>query len=272
MEEKKTESANPPITLGKSLDMLSKRVRNISLTSVLVVALIAGAYYVGTLRAENTYLKENGGGNRVAAGVAALPAVAGETIDDSHGGTQPAGDVPEVSSEDHIRGSLDAKVFLIEYSDLECPFCQRFHPTVEQVLDEYGDDVAWVYRHFPLNSIHPNAQRAAEASECVAQLGGNDAFWQFVDDVFAQSGPDLSVDGLADFAAGAGVDTASFASCLESESTKDLVDQDASDAQSAGATGTPSTFIVSASGDSRLIPGALPFAQVQQAVDEALSN
>ena len=95
-------------------------------------------------------------------------------------------DIPAVSEQDHILGSLDAPVKLVEYSDLQCPFCGRFHPTMQRVAKEYGDQVAWVYRHFPLESIHPNARPLANASECAANLGGNDSFWKFVDAVFGQ--------------------------------------------------------------------------------------
>ena len=95
-------------------------------------------------------------------------------------------DIPAVSDQDHILGNLNAPVKLIEYSDLQCPFCGRFHPTMQRVVKEYGDQVAWVYRHFPLESIHPNARPLANASECAANLGGNDSFWKFVDAVFGQ--------------------------------------------------------------------------------------
>ena len=95
-------------------------------------------------------------------------------------------DIPAVSEQDHILGSLDAPVKLVEYSDLQCPFCGRFHPTMQRVAKEYGDQVAWVYRHFPLESIHPNARPLANAAECAANLGGNDGFWKFIDAVFGE--------------------------------------------------------------------------------------
>jgi protein-disulfide isomerase len=91
--------------------------------------------------------------------------------------------IPKVSAADHVRGSRSAQVFLIEYSDFQCSFCARFHPTAKQLVDEY-QNVAWVYRHFPLDAIHPLARPTAEASECVAELGGNDAFWEFTDAIF----------------------------------------------------------------------------------------
>jgi protein-disulfide isomerase len=89
------------------------------------------------------------------------------------------------SKDDHIRGSLDAKVKIIEYSDLQCPFCARHHPVMKQLESAYSpDDFAWIYRHFPLSSIHPNAQPLAEASECASEIGGNNGFWAFIDKVF----------------------------------------------------------------------------------------
>jgi len=99
---------------------------------------------------------------------------------------QIAGTIREVDSDDHVFGDSNGAVALIEYSDLECPFCTRFHPTAQQIAETYPDDVKWVYRHFPLDSIHAEATPAAIASECVADLAGNDAFWTFLERIFAR--------------------------------------------------------------------------------------
>jgi protein-disulfide isomerase len=85
-----------------------------------------------------------------------------------------------VDETDHVRGPADAKITIIEYSDLECPFCERFHPTMEQLIKEYPNDVRWVYRHFPL-AIHPGARAKSHAAECAAEQG---LFWEFTDTLF----------------------------------------------------------------------------------------
>lgn len=97
--------------------------------------------------------------------------------------------IPEVTVEgDHINGKSDARIQVVEYSDFECPFCGRFHETMNQVMAEYGEsgDVNWIYRHFPLEQIHPNAFSLAVASECVSELGGNDKFWEFSNMIFGK--------------------------------------------------------------------------------------
>jgi protein-disulfide isomerase len=177
-----------------------------------------------------------------------------------------AGDPPAVTDRDYVRGNPNAAITLIEYSDFECPFCQRFHPTLKQVLDNYPDDVRWVYRHFPL-SIHAGAQKKAEAAECVGELGGGDAFWEFNDAIFDQQPP---VSGLGSLATAVGVDAGAFQDCLDSGKHADYVRDSLNGGSGAGVTGTPGTFIVSASGESQLVPGALPYESVEQVVESFL--
>ena len=94
--------------------------------------------------------------------------------------------VAPITAKDHIRGSADAEVIIVEYSDTECPFCKRFHETMKQIMAEYSPSgkVAWVYRHFPLDSLHQKARTEAVALECASELGGNDAFWRYADRLF----------------------------------------------------------------------------------------
>jgi protein-disulfide isomerase len=89
--------------------------------------------------------------------------------------------VEGITDNDHVRGKKDARIVFVEYSDYDCPVCTRFHPWTLKFFEQYQDKVAWVYRHFPLDNMHPNARAKAEAAECVANIGGNDAFWAYTD-------------------------------------------------------------------------------------------
>ncbi len=88
---------------------------------------------------------------------------------------------------DHWEGSPTARYVIIEYSDFECPYCRRFHSEPKQLLQDFKGQVAWVYRHIPLTSIHPNSQMEAEASECAAELGGNAGFWKYANKLFEET-------------------------------------------------------------------------------------
>ena len=80
-----------------------------------------------------------------------------------------------------MRGNRNAKVSIIEFSDTECPFCKQFNPTLKQVIADYGNQVNWVYKYFPLDQLHPKSRSEAGAVECAAEIGGNDAFWKYID-------------------------------------------------------------------------------------------
>lgn len=239
-----------------------------------VVLLIAGLFAVGgftggSLYTENKMLK--GGvvaGTSTGGSDAAIPDDLGDT-----GPTEAQlAEVPEVSKDDYVRGNSKAKVSLVEYSDFECPFCQRFHPTMQQVMEEYGDKVSWVYRHYPL-PFHPNAQKAAEASECIAQQGGNEAFWKYADAIFKKNeelGGQISPDAIQSAAESSGVNMDKFKECLDSGKMADIVTADMDSGSNSGVSGTPGTFIVVDGEAKELIPGALPFEQVKTMIDQYL--
>jgi len=92
-----------------------------------------------------------------------------------------AGEVAVTEEGDHLMGSSNATVKVIEYSDLECPYCKVFHATMKQVVAESNGSVSWVYRHWP---IHAGSMDKLVASECVAKIKGNDAFWKYVESIF----------------------------------------------------------------------------------------
>lgn len=92
---------------------------------------------------------------------------------------------PYDEDKDWLRGDENAPISIIEFSDIDCPFCKRFHPTMKQVLEDYDGQVNWVYRHFPLPTLHPDAPRKAAAAECAGHIGGNNTFWAFVDSLSA---------------------------------------------------------------------------------------
>lgn len=178
--------------------------------------------------------------------------------------------VPAATDNDHIKGSKDAAVIIIEYSDLQCPFCEKFHPTMQQALNEYGNKIAWVYRQFPLTSIHPRALPSANASECVAALAGGDAFWKFIDTIFSNQDKYLTDDGLAEAAVLSGAKKDDFASCYSAKKYQSVVDAQQKGAEAAGITGTPGSFIINKKGDTWLVPGAVGYESLKASIEEAL--
>ena len=180
---------------------------------------------------------------------------------------------PVSEGRDHIRGNPAAAVTLVEYSDFECPFCKGFHQTVKRVVDESGGRVRWVYRHFPIDEIHSKARKEAVASECAAELGGNEAFWKFADRFFelTPSNNRTDVDTvLPRIARDIGLDGAKFASCLASGRHDRRVEEDHQNAVASGGRGTPWSIITSKSGKTYPLSGAQPYASVKQLVDLAL--
>ena len=178
-----------------------------------------------------------------------------------------------VDSRDHILGDFDAPLTLVEYSDFECPYCKRFHPVVARLMANNPRQIRWVYRHFPLGFHNPGAHRQAEASECAAEAGGNDAFWKYTDLIYERThsgGDGFPLAGLRPLAEEIGLDGRAFDECMASGRMRARVDRDYQDAQSAGVTGTPAGFLLNRHGDLRFIAGALPLKELQKFVDELL--
>lgn len=184
-----------------------------------------------------------------------------------------ASKVRAVSAGEHVFGKADAAFSIIEYSDFLCPYCKRFHATPKKLVEKYPDSINWVYRHLPLSIHNPAAQKLAEASECVAELGGNSAFWQFSDSLYSKprnkKTQPHAPQALLPLVTQAGVDADRFSECYSSARHKSRVDTDAADAASANITGTPGSVLRhNASRESRSLNGALPLEKVEQALQE----
>lgn len=181
---------------------------------------------------------------------------------------------PVSKTRDHIRGNPDAPVSLIEYSDFECPFCKRFHPTAKQIVEVYGGKVNWVYRHFPLDFHNPAAQREAEASECAAELGGNEAFWRYTDLVYertASNGKGVPEGELPAMAASIGLDRGKFDACLKSGRKTARVKEDLEEGIAIGISGTPGNVLRNnRTGAVTPLHGAQPIERFRQALDGLL--
>ena len=180
------------------------------------------------------------------------------TAQDDQGATTQNVNVRPVDSTDHIIGDINAPIKIVEYSDLECPYCEGFDKTMRQVMADYSGKVAWIYRSYwsirklPDGSIfHPQGGKAAEAAECVAELGGNDKFWDFIGKVFS--------------------DQAAGDKCLSSGKYTAKVEASYQEGIKAQVNGTPNSFIMSKNGIV-VIPGAVPYATIKTTLDNIIKN
>lgn len=176
-------------------------------------------------------------------------------------------ELKDINKDDWMRGDKKAKLTIVEFSDIDCPYCVKFHETMQKLNDEYKGKINWVYKHFPLTSLHPNAFKKAEATECVGDLGGNDKFWPFLDKLVTDK--TLTMDKLSEVAATLGVKADKFQECLDSGKFTEKVQDQADQAVKAGGRGTPYSVIVF---EDQKIPinGALPYEQVKAQIDALL--
>jgi protein-disulfide isomerase len=149
---------------------------------------------------------------------------------------------PEVTEADHVLGSPDGLVTLIEYGDFQCPHCGAAYPLLKRVQERLGDRLRFVFRHFPLAEIHPNAEHAAEAAESVSAQAGPGAFWAMHDLLF-ENQRNLLDRMLLVYAEKAGADPAVVSSDLETGRYRDVVRESFLGGARSGVNGTPTLFI-----------------------------
>jgi len=149
---------------------------------------------------------------------------------------------PPVGPEDHIQGSDDAEVTLVEYGDFECPYCGAAYPILKRVQQRLGRRLRFVYRHFPIAELHPHAEPAAEASESVAAQGGPDAFWPMHDLLFEHQRR-LKYDDLARYAEQAGAQGDLVLNDLDEGRYRERVRESFMSGARSGVNGTPTLFI-----------------------------
>lgn len=198
--------------------------------------------------------------------------------------------VPLPKADEHILGNPSAPVAVVEYSDIECPFCRKFHPTMQKIMSTYGAEgkVSWTYRQFPL-SIHPKAYPESLAAECVASQYDNPTFWKFTS-LLMELNPEVNTnefptavisddltadDRIAEAGKKLGLDNAKISACVTAETYKSKLDALRTEATNAGLgqnqTGTPYSVIIT--GNKRvLIDGAQPYEVVKRMIDTALAE
>lgn len=166
----------------------------------------------------------------------------------------------KINKDDRISGDKNAPVTIIEFSDLQCPYCAKFHITMNQIMKDFRGRVSWVYRHFPLESIHPYAKKAALASECAGEQG---KFWEYMNGLFANQSK-INDSYLKETAKNLKLDTGKFNKCLDDEKYLSKVNNDIAEGKRVGVTGTPASFI-----NGKMIKGAESYDTIKGMIEDS---
>jgi len=161
------------------------------------------------------------------------------------------------------RGPNDAAITIVEFSDFQCPFCGRLAPVLRDLLKEYPTQVRLLFRNMPLTSVHPNAQKAAEAAVCADSQG---KFWVMHDLLYAEQNS-LSADALKEKAKRLNLDSAAFDACLDTGHSGATVKTDLDAGEHLGIASTPASFL-----NGRFVGGALPLFQWRALVEDELAR
>lgn len=259
-----TDTQNTPVVKTSMFDNVSPKLTFIMgiVVGVAVVSLLGFglALYASMSGGQSLFKLNSGNGNK---------AVVEQKADDQ-AAPQPKGKVDiALKDSDYIRGDINAPVTVITYTDLECPYCQRFHPNLLKVLNDFAGKVKVAVRHFPL-SFHANAQKEAEAAECVGKLGGAEKYWNFIDTIFEKTtsnGTGIALADLPKLAKGAGVNESQFKTCLNNNEMAEKVQNDLKEGSQYGVAGTPTSFV-----NGEVVEGAVPYEQLKAVVEQALTK
>ncbi|WP_435322299.1 DsbA family protein [Klebsiella sp. HN106] len=170
----------------------------------------------------------------------------------------------------HLYGNPTARFTLVNYSDLECPFCKRFHETPKYLVDSAKNGmVNWEWRHYPLSFHEPMASKAAVTGECVAQQKGSKGFWAFTEYWFTHTaGNGQGFASSEEVPALFGLDKSKFEACLTDPTIIQKIKDDMQAGNTAGVTGTPATVIIdNQTGQTETVVGAQPFAKFVQVIE-----
>lgn len=174
-----------------------------------------------------------------------------------------SGAMTEVEGREAL-GPEDAPVTVVEYTDYECSFCQRYNQTIlPRILEAYEGRIRYLVRHFPLGQIHRRATRAAQAAVCAEEQG---AFWEYHDLLFKGT-QGLTEEGFQSYASQAQLDLGQFGDCMASGESAQVVRDDLERGINYGVTGTPAFFI-----NGRVVFGAQPVETFQRIIDAALEE
>jgi len=182
----------------------------------------------------------------------------------------PPGPVPSpspaqivVTKDDHVLGDFDAPITIVEWTDFQCPFCALFHQTMKQIMTDYPNQVRWVFRHFPLKSIHPFAFKAALASECAAEQG---KFWEYGDELYLRQ-KDFGPLIFEQIATNLNLNKEQFKICLDSQEYKSKIAADYDEGLKNGVRGTPGNFI-----NGQELGGNVPYSQLKKIIDSLITK
>lgn len=236
----------------------------------LVLLLTVGSFFLGMFWTKANLLEKSSAVDNL------VPTNVPVKVGDNNNAAPPettADQIEKLTEGDHVRGNRNAEILLIEYSDTECPFSKRFHPTAKQVAEEFKDKVAWVYRHFPLDQIHSKTRKEAEATECAAKLAGNDGFWKLVNKIYevtpSNNGLDLTI--LPKLASEVGLNQNDFKKCLDSGEMAQKVEANYQSGIKVGIQGTPGVVLLNTKTNKvSIIPGAVPFEQIKASINALL--